>query len=235
MIVLELYDEFHEASRLTGDDRLSKVEEYADLARKSNLLEYIKIHLSESDWDGMKSFVADIRTREKEIKRERRLDFLTNQAEWQDYDPTYLIGCAQAREDTKWLVPLLEKCTRAYIGSRFYTTFAISRFTRQLGEVYPIDFEINKVKEKFFDEHDYCSSIDCTNHEQVNVDVEFGLDGPSQITGIEYPGRFYDDDDSTQRPGEAIEEEAAGDGFVGLLFGKEREQYNSILRIFHED
>jgi len=232
VIDLELHDEFHEASKLTGDERLSKIEEYADLEIKSNLLSYIDYHMSQDKWQKMESFVAEIKTRAQTIRRERHLDYLTNHAEWQDYDPTNLIGCAQASEDTKWLVPLLEKCTRAYIGSRFYTTFAISRFTRQLGEVYPIDYEINKVEEKFFDEHDYCSSITCTNHEQVNVDVEFGLDGPIQITGIEYPWRFHDDDDSTSSSEEATVEGEVESDWLGQLFDK---KYHSILRIFHDD
>ena len=232
MIVLELYDEFHQASELTGDERLSKIEEYADLEIKSNLLSYIDYHMSQDKLQKMQSFVAEIKTRAQTIRRERHLDYLTNQAEWQDYDPTYLIGCAQAREDTKWLVPLLEKCTRAYIGSRFYTTFAISRLTKQLGERYQTDSEIENVRKKFFEEHDYTPSIHCLNDEFVYVDVEFELDGPSRITGIEYPDRFYDDDDSISSSEEATVEGEVESDWLGQLFDK---KYHSILRIFHDD
>ena len=229
MIDLELHDEFHEASKLTGEERLSKVEEYAILQRKSNLLEYVRYHVSQNQWDEMESFVTDIRTREEEIRREIRLDYLTNRAEWREFDPTHLIGCAQAGENTKWLVPFLKMCTKAHDESPYYTYFTVHKFDKQLGKVYPVDFEIKKVKEKFFEEGDYGVILECPNDGEIGVTVEFELDGPNHIHGIEYLGRLGGGVDSVPSLAEATVQEHADSGWP---LGKE---YDSILRIFYDD
>lgn len=232
MIVLELYDEFQEASKLSGDERLSKIEEYAILERKSNLLEYIRYHMSQNDWDEMESFVADIRKRVEKIRWKIHLDYLTNRAEWREFDPNHLIDCAQARENTKWLVPFLEKCTKAWDESPYYTYFVISKATKQLAsEDYdPVSIDpIHIVEEKFFEEGDYSVMLECPIDKTIAVNVEFELDGPNHIVGIEYLGRLMGGVDSVPSLGEATVQELADSGWP---FGKE---YNSILRIFYDD
>ena len=231
MIGLELYDEFHEASKLTGDERLSKVEEYAFLQRKSNLLQYVRHHKNPDDWTDMESFIDDIRTREEEIRRKTHLDYFMNRAEWREFDPTHLIACAQASENTKWLVPFLENCTKALVESPYYTYFAIPKHVKQLGEIFPIDFKIDSVKERFFEEGDYGQGLVCPNDGQIGVDVEFELDGPNHITGIEYFARLCGEDDSVPSLGEATVRELLADS-VDSPFNKD---YHSIFRIFEED
>lgn len=237
MIGLELYDEFHEASKLTGDERLSKVEEYAILERKSNLLEYTRFHLSPDNWNDMESFIDDIRRRGEEIRQLQRIDYLNNRAEWREFDPTHLIACAQASDESKWLVPLLKNCTKALEESPYYTYLTNNSKSTLTKKVRPrewvpgpIEFEIDSVREKFREEGGNESGFMCPNDGLIVVDVAFGLDGPKYITGIEYIDRLCGADDSVPSLAEATVQE-----YVDSIDNPWSGNYNSIFRIFSDD
>ena len=85
------------------------------------------------------------------------------------------------------------------------------------------------MKEKFIEEGDYGVIWECPNDGEIGVTVEFELDGPNHIHGIEYLGRLGGGVDSVPSFAEATVQEHADSGWP---LGKE---YDSILRIFYDD
>lgn len=214
---MEVHEQFYEDSKLQGKKREEVIKIYIELKQKSNLVSYLRCHLSDAQWIEIQPFLDEISKRIEHIRDEKRMAWFEDENNWNDYDPTYLIHLSEQIEETKWMVDFFKRCTRAIVESDYYTLFAIpDAYKIRTGRME--DYDHGPGYAQFTQNNpEYEFELHCPKDGNIVVDFNWNHDGtlPVEIYGIEYLGRLMGENEEIPSNTEKTLSDLA-EGFEGL-------------------